>query len=77
MTSLRFPPDAGVDGQVAVSARVPGRGAPPVHLHDAGLDQVQAREELAGLRVRARRDRERGLLYTTRDRGTACPSLFR
>jgi Winged helix DNA-binding domain len=41
---LRFPPEPGVNGQVASSARVPRSGPPPVHLHHLGFDQVQAGE---------------------------------
>ena len=41
---LRFPPEPGVNGQVASSARVPRSAPPPVHLHHLGFDQVQAGE---------------------------------
>ena len=62
---LRFPADSGIDGQVAAVAQVPGSGPPPVHLHHAGLEEVQAREEPADLGARARRDRDSGLFVVT------------
>lgn len=59
---LRFPPEPGVNGQVAAAARVSCSGPPPVHLHHPGFDEVQAREEPADLGVRSRRNRDSGLL---------------
>ena len=35
---LGFPPDPGVDGEVAAVAHIPGARSPPVHLHQAGLN---------------------------------------
>ena len=46
-------------------ARVSGTGSPRVHLHHAGLGQVQAREKPADLGVGAGRDRGRGLVVVT------------
>src|SRR5947207_9733759 len=54
--------DCGVDGQVVAAVLAGGFGAPPVCLHHTGLDQFQARQEPADLAVRARDDREGGLL---------------
>jgi hypothetical protein len=62
--ALRFPPDTGVNGQVAAVYQVLGSSPPPVYPHHARLDQVQAREQLADLGVSARRDRDSGLLVT-------------
>ena len=36
-----------------------------MHLHHAGLDEIQAREEPADLGVSARRDRDSGLVVVT------------
>ena len=63
---LLFPSDSGMKGQVTVAVQVPGSGPLPAHLHDAGLDQLQAREEPADLSVRARRDRHSGLLVAVK-----------
>src|SRR6185312_16652769 len=46
---LRLPANPAVIGQLTALAHLRGSGPPPVQLHHAGLDQVQAGEETGDL----------------------------